>query len=194
MCFLHSWLTLSLLAVLMYSLTVNYSAKFRDSCTNTFSLSSSVSSFFLSEVKPPSRWKVNFLSWEGLHKDVLFLTAKPLHLYRAFFVLKIKDSLFFFYRLWSAPYLSVLTVAGPTPKKTRKMTERGHKRGGESADAQWELDRGLNWSLVQEGGNRVGRGWEEEEGRVNGGKRGVSWVIHGIYEGLRQGRWELRQA
>lgn len=62
----------------------------------------------------------------------------------------------------------------------------------ENADVHSGLDGVLIDHSLWKGGNGWRRDREEEEGRVNGGRKGrVYGVIHGIYEGLKQERWPL---
>lgn len=70
------------------------------------------------------------------------------------------------------------------PEKEEKNDSEGI--GGGKCWRALGVRQGINWSLVQGGEKRGGMEWAEEEGRVNGGKRGIR-VIHRVYEGRRQG-------
>lgn len=128
---LHSWPPL---AVYICSLTVNCYTVCRGRCTNTSSLQLSPSlllSPLSSSLKSSllSRQKVNFLPG-GLQKDVLLPAHTDISTLTSVQSISHPEnkrfSLSVFYHLClvcSAPQLSVLTEAGPTPKKRRKMTK-----------------------------------------------------------------------
>lgn len=97
-------------------------------------------------------------------------------------ILKINDSLCFL-----PPFVCSLSpcvaVADPTAKDQRGNNDKTRRYAEESADVQ----SGLDWTLTDHSlrNERMSGG---EEGRVNGGNRGV---IHRIYECQRQRRWVL---